>query len=218
MKFSLQKELTSIAIIAVPCIYLIRIWHEMPAVVPTHWNIHGEIDGYGSKLELALIALLIPILTYLAFLIFPYIDPKGKLKNMGGKYKKLQLLLVLVMSILAFFILHSSKNQSLTNLNYVTLAIGLLYIVLGNYFKTIRANYFIGIRTPWTLEDETVWKKTHKLAGILWFVGGSIIVLSSMIISKTPNFILFSITSTIIVIVPVTYSYFTYKKLKSLSL
>ena len=209
---SLQKELPIIAIVLLPFIYLAYIWANLPAEVPLHWNLQGEIDRYGDKSELLLIPILLPLLTYLIFLIVPKIDPKNKLKNMGNKYRSIKVLLTVFMSILALFILYSSKNQSLSNPNYIILLIGVLYIILGNYFKTIRSNYFIGIRTPWTLENETVWKETHKLGGKLWFLGGLIVVLGSVILDKQSNFTLFITLTIIIALVPVIYSYFKFQE------
>lgn len=96
----------------------------------------------------------------------------------------------------------------------MVLIIGLLYLILGNYFKTIKANYFIGIRTPWTLENETVWKETHKLGGKLWFIGGLILILSSLLLEKQTNFTLFIIVTAIISIIPVVYSYLKFQNVK----
>lgn len=139
----------------------------MPQVVPIHWNIKGEIDGYANKGMLLLLPILLPLLVYIIFLIIPMIDPKNKLSQMGNKFQNIKVLVTVFMSVLALFIIYSAKSQSLTNPNYVILGIGVLFIILGNYFKTIKPNYFLGIRTPWTLEDETVWKETH-MAGIMW--------------------------------------------------
>jgi uncharacterized membrane protein len=130
---------------------------------------------------------------------------------MGNKLETIKVLLTTFMSILALFIIYSAKNQSFANPNYIILLIGVLYIILGNYFKTIKANYFIGIRTPWTLENETVWKKTHKLGGKLWFVGGIIVVLTSLILDKEPNVTVFLIITGIITIIPIVYSYIIFK-------
>ncbi len=92
------------------------------------------------------------------------------------------------------------------------LLIGLLYLILGNYFKTVKANYFIGIRTPWTLENETVWKRTHKLGGKMWFVGGITVIIFSLILDSQINFTLFLVITGIISIIPIIYSYIIYKK------
>jgi hypothetical protein len=87
-------------------------------------------------------------------------------------------------------------------------------MVLGNYFKVIKQNYFLGIKTPWTLESEEVWKLTHILAGKLWIVGGLLIVIFSLVIPEDINFYLFITITSIITIVPIVYSYLIFKKLK----
>lgn len=206
-----KKELPILAIVLLPFVYLAYIWNELPSKVPMHWNINGEIDRYGDKSELILIPFLLPVLVYLIFLIVPKIDPKNKLNKMGGKLQTIKFFLTTFMSILALFIIYTAKNQSFANPNYIVLLIGILFIILGNYFKTIKPNYFIGIRTPWTLENETVWKKTHKLGGKMWFVGGIIVVLASLILDKQLNFTLFLIIAALISIIPIAYSYVVFK-------
>ena len=208
---NLKKELPLIAIVLLPFIYLAYIWNQLPEKVPMHWDIKGEIDRYGEKMELIIIPILLPLLVYIIFLIVPKIDPKNKLNKMGNKLQTIKVLLTTFMSILALFIIYSAKNQSFANPNYIILLIGVLYIILGNYFKTIKANYFIGIRTPWTLENESVWKKTHKLGGKLWFVGGIIVVLTSLILDKEPNVTVFLIITGIITTIPIVYSYIIFK-------
>jgi immunity protein, SdpI family len=210
----LKKELPLIVIVLLPFIYLAYIWNQLPEKVPMHWNINGEIDRYGDKMELILIPILLPLLIYVIFLVIPKIDPKNKLNKMGNKLQTIKILLTTFMSILALFIIYSVKNQSIDNPNYIVLSIGVLYIILGNYFKTIKANYFIGIRTPWTLENETVWKETHKLGGKMWFIGGIIVVLSSLILDKQPNLTVFLIVTGIITIIPIVYSYIVFEKEK----
>ncbi len=210
----LKQEWPLLVIVALPFIYLAYTWSQLPEQVPMHWNMKGEIDRYGSKLELLMIPFLLPVLTYLIFLIVPNIDPKNKLNKMGKKLDSIKFLLTTLMSILALFIIYSVKNESLANPNYIVLLIGVLYVILGNYFKTIKANYFIGIKTPWTLENETVWKATHQLAGKMWFIGGIVVVLSSLLADNQTNFILFIVITVIISMVPVVYSYFKFKSLK----
>lgn len=208
----LKNELPLIAIVLLPFIYLAYIWNQLPEKVPMHWDINGDIDRYGDKIELLLIPFLLPFLVYVIFLVVPKIDPKKKLHKMGNKLQNLKILMTTFMSVLALFIIYSSKNQTFTNPNYIILFIGVLYIILGNYFKTIKANYFIGIRTPWTLESETVWKETHNLGGKMWFVGGILVVLSSMVLDKQANSTLFLIITAIITIIPVVYSYLLFRK------
>lgn len=213
MNQRLKKELPLIAIALIPSVYLGIIWNRLPEKVPLHWNLNGEIDRYGNKTELIVLAILLPLLVYGLFLIIPSIDPKNKLKQMGNKYQSIKTILTTFMSGLAVFIIYSAEKETLTNPNYILILIGLLYIILGNYFQTIKANYFIGIRTPWTLENETVWKETHKLGGKMWFIGGIVVILSSLILSKGTNFTLFLIITGIITIIPLVYSYLKFKSL-----
>lgn len=210
-----KKEIPILLIVLIPFIYLAYIWNTLPETVPVHWNWKGEIDDWGDKSMLILITFLLPGLTYILFSIIPLIDPKKKIQNMGNKYHNLKFLMVLFMSALALFIIYSVKEQSITNPSLIILAIGLLYILLGNYMKTIKANYFIGIRTPWTLENETVWKSTHILAGKLWFIGGLAIIISSLTTSKSFNSIFFITVTVLITLIPLIYSYLQYKKLKN---
>ena len=137
---NLKKELPLIAIVLLPFIYLAYLWNDLPSKVPMHWNLKGEIDRYGDKSELIIIPILLPLLVYVIFLVVPKIDPKNKLNKMGDKLQTIKFLLTTFMSILALFIIYSAKNQSFANPNYIILLIGVLYIILGNYFKTIKVN------------------------------------------------------------------------------
>ena len=215
MKLNLQKELPLIAIVLAPFIYLAFIWKNLPDSVPIHWDIEGDIDRYGDKSELILIPILLPLLIYVIFTIVPLIDPKGKIQQMGNKYFILKTAMTVFMSILASIIIYAVKNESLYNPNYIILLIGILLMILGNYFKTLRANYFIGIRTPWTLENQTVWKETHKLAGKIWFIGGLVIIVSSLLLDKEANFRLFIGTIIVISLIPVIYSFFKFRSLSN---
>lgn len=213
MKSKTHKELPLILSVLVPFVYLATVWNKLPEKVPMHWNIEGEIDRYGEKYEILLIPILLPLATYLLLTVIPKIDPKGKIKSMGSKYHTLKTWITVLTSALALVLIYASMNQSLYNPNYMVLLIGILFVLLGNYFKTLRPNYFIGIKTPWTLENETVWDETHKLAGKLWFAGGFVIIIGSLLLDKKPNFTLFISTTIVIATIPIIYSYVKYKNL-----
>jgi len=217
MNLALRRELPIIAIVLLPFIYLAYIWNDLPPEVPIHWNIEGEIDGYGKKGMLVFVPIMMPLLIYIMFSIIPKIDPKNRLNQMGGKLQNLKIILTLCMSVLALFIIYSSKNQSFTNPNYPILGMGVLFAVIGNYFKTIKPNYFFGIRTPWTLESEMVWKETHKLAGKMWLVGGVLVIFSSLVLEEQPNLTVFLTVTGIIALIPIFYSYLKFNAEKKRS-
>ena len=205
-----KKEIPFLLIAILPFIYLAFIWNNLPDKIPMHWNGSGEIDRYGDKKELVLMLFLLTGITYFVFLVIPKIDPKQKLQNMGNKLNNLRLILGLFMSALAVGIVYSTQQKS-SNPGFVFVIVGLLFTFLGNYFKTIKPNYFIGIRTPWTLENEEVWKKTHLMGGKLWFVGGLLMAMT-FVLPNTIQFYAFMGITAIITIIPIVYSYLEFKK------
>lgn len=208
-----KKEIPFIAVALLPFVYLAYIWNELPKKVPMHWNASGEIDRWGDKSELFVMLFMLTGITYFIFLVIPYIDPKQRLQSMGNKLNNLRLILGLFMSALAIYILYSVQQKT-SNPVLIFPLIGLLFAFLGNYFKTIKPNYFIGIRTPWTLENEEVWKKTHLIGGKLWFVGGLLMALTFVLPNEMQLYTFLGITI-VISIVPIVYSYLEFKKIKN---
>lgn len=208
-----KKEIPYLLISLLPFVYLAYIWPSLPQKVPMHWNASGEIDRWGDKTEAIIIPIIMSGIGYFLFLIIPKIDPKGKLQNMGNKLNDFRLILTCFMSLLAIYILYSIKTNN-GDPKMIFPLIGLLFAFLGNYMKTMKPNYFIGIRTPWTLENEEVWKKTHKMGGTLWFVGGLLMTLT-FLLEGTAQFYTFITITAVITIIPVVYSYIEFQKLKN---
>jgi len=208
----LKQEIPLILIVILPLLYVSYVWNLIPETVPIHWNVKGEIDKYGNKITHLLIISLLPVFVYTLFLIMVKIDPKKKLDKMGNKFQKLKFLLVVIFSTLSICLIYFTKNQSPLNPNYIFFLIGVLFIILGNYSKTLKPNYFLGIRTPWTLESESVWKKTHKIGGILMFIGGFSVAFSSLILNAQFNWKFLLIVIGIISILPILYSFYIFKK------
>lgn len=213
MKLATQKELPLLGIVLIPFIYLAYIWNELPSKIPIHWDLQGNIDRYGSKYELLLIPILLPLLIYITFLLAPMIIPKGKIKNIGNKYNTLKVLLTLLMSVIATYFLYYTATYRGSYPKFIIPLIGFLYIIFGNYLKIIKTNYFIGIRTPWALKNETVWKETHKIAGKMFFVGGLLILTGSFIFKFKTSLWLTICISCITIIIPILFSYFKFKRL-----
>jgi len=208
-----KKEIPYLLIALLPFAYLIYIWPSLPQKVPMHWNGSGEIDRWGDKSETIILPFLMSGLVYFIFLVIPKIDPKGKLQNMGNKLNDFRLALSCFMCILSIYILYSIKTNN-ADPKILFPLLGLLFAFLGNYMKTMKPNYFIGFRTPWTLENEEVWKKTHKLGGSLWFIGGLLMMLTFLLHGKTQFYTFIGITA-VISIIPIIYSYIEFQKIKN---
>ena len=209
------KELVLWALILLPYAYLATIWNELPEKVPTHFNIEGVANGWSDKTTLLFIPGALGVGIYILMLVTPFLDPKNRIQQMGEKFYTFRFMLTLFTSVLMTYILYSSKEGSLKNPNMLIALIGALFAILGNYFQTIRPNYFIGIRTPWTLENEQVWKKTHLLGGRIWMAGGILIIVLSFLIKDNHSLMIaFGILSLIMVIIPVIFSYAEFKREK----
>lgn len=210
---NIKKEIPYLLIALLPFAYLIYIWPSLPQRVPMHWNGSGEIDRWGDKSETLIIPILMSAVVYIVFLMAPKIDPKRKLQNMGHKLDNFRLALTCFMSVLSIYILYCIKNIN-GDPKLLLPLLGLLFVFFGNYMKTMKPNYFIGFRTPWTLENETVWKKTHQLGGNLWFIGGILTMLTFLLHGKTQFYTFIGIT-VVISIIPIIYSYIEFQKIKN---
>ena len=185
---------------------------KLPEQVPSHWNIHGEIDGYMSKpWGVYLLPTLSTAISLLLF-ILPSISPKGFKLDAA---KKVYEIIILVMSVFMLGIMvltfEAGLNNEIDMNQWVLVAMGLLFIILGNYLSKVPKNFFLGIRTPWTLASDKVWYKTHRLASWTFVVAGIIAVLGGIL--QWP----FSwLTGTVMAaaIIPVVYSLIIYKNIE----
>lgn len=211
------KESFQWAFIALPYVYLSTIWNQLPERVPTHFNMEGIANDWSNKDTLLFIPGGLGIIIYFSMLIVPFLDPKKKIQQMGDKYSTFRLMLTIFISLLATYMLYVSNAGSIKNSNMLFALLGLLFAMLGNYLQTVRQNYFIGIRTPWTLESEQVWKSTHRLAGRLWTVGGVLITILAFLINNHHLFLtIFFIIIGILSFVPYIFSYIEFRKEKNM--
>lgn len=212
---NLWKEILLIVITGIPFVYLAFIWEQLPQQVPTHFNFSGQADDWSSKSSAWIVGLICNFTLYFLFLVLPKLDPKRKLEEMGNKYFSLRLLLTIFFALLTGYIFTAMKSGSLQDGSILFALIGGLFAFLGNYFQTVRPNYFVGIRTPWTLENEEVWKRTHRIGGIIWMIGGILMIAMAFLLrDEMAKGISMAVIIGILTIVPIVYSYVEYKKLK----
>src|ERR1035437_10349041 len=209
------KELILWILIIIPFIYLAIVWKNLPAQVPTHFDFSGNPNDWTAKNSMPFLIGAMGIGTYLLMLFIPFFDPKKKIQQMGDKYYSLRLLMTFFMSALSVYILYAGNGNKIRPAVLIAL-IGAFDAVFGNYLQTVKPNYFIGIRTPWTLENEQTWRSTHRMAGRMWMAGGLLIMIMSLALNSNVELgILFAIVTVIIVLVPIIYSYKQFKKTHS---
>jgi uncharacterized membrane protein len=177
----MKKIILNIIIVAIPFIYAYMQYSQLGESIPVHFDINGVADRMGSKYNIFMgggIALLIFLILELTYRF----DPKKSLAAMGSNFDKFQFLLVLLMSILGCVMVYSMSNPyTSTTIKITFTLLSCIFIVIGNYMTSFRPNYGIGFRTPWTLESEVVWTRTHRVASKLYMCIGLLGILTSWI-------------------------------------
>ncbi len=184
----------------------------LPDQIPIHFDAEGNVDNYGGRIYIFLEPFIIFAMIILAETV-RNIDPK---KAAYSKFNKQYYLIFFLVSLLMLAIQLYTIACGMNAVGELDISIimpfimGLLFTVIGNSMPKFKQNYYAGIRTSWTLSDEEVWYKTHRLGGKVWFAGG----LSIMISAILPAYIKFKVlfgAIIIMVLVPIIYSYVIYK-------
>lgn len=222
MKTNTKHFLGQLPLALLPLIYLLFVWSHLQEQVPLHYNMNNEPDRMGSKHELGLVILfMIAISLGLSALLrnIHKIDPKHKYPENALIMQKISWIMVFFLSALGVFIVYQTlafqKGEKLLFAGKgVLLLITLIFIVLGNFLNNLKPNYFVGIRTPWNLENEENWRKTHHLAAKLMFYGGLLMLLLVIALPEPFSFYAFLAGIVPIVLIPFVYSYLLFRREK----
>jgi uncharacterized membrane protein len=191
----------------------IAVYPALPDRIVSHWNAEGQADGYMSKFwGLGLIPLIMTACVAL-FAVIPRIDPLRKnYEKFRNYYEGFILMFVFFMLVIQVqIILWSSGYQVSPNLT-LPVPVGIMFIYLGFLIEKAEQNWFVGIRTPWTLTSKTVWKETHELGGKLFKISGIICFAGLLFQDFAIWFIMVPVLAT--ALVTVVYSYYAFQKEK----
>ena len=206
MKIKINKKLvvfTSILIL-LPSLVCCVFWYQLPEKMPTHFNLLGQADGYNHKVFaiFGLPALMLLMHWVLLFLMIK--DPKSS--NISSKIQVLIYWIIPFVSCLSMISIYGeSLGYSMMSGLLAQIFMGVVMIVIGNYLPKTHRNYIIGIRLPWTLESDKNWRKTHRLSGKIWVLGGLLLFLNSFV--QLYVYWVFFLTLFFVVIIPSVYSY-----------
>ena len=205
---TIRKELIIIVLTALPIIYLLVNWSVLPDRLPVHFDGNGEPNGYGSKL----VFIFLPLGLYLLLVVVPFIDPrKSNYVLFSSTYFKIRIILSAFLGLLNTVVIYNELHGISKIGSFVPISVFILITLLGIYMGNISPNYFVGIKVPWTLNNDEVWIRTHKLAGKLWFWGG-ILGIVSLFFVKNAALVMLPIII-VITVVPIVYSYIIYQKI-----
>ena len=188
------------------------LYPTLPDPMPSHWNVDGEVDGWMPKLWGVAVLPGSAILIFIVFRLIPRISPKGfRTESFSGVLNILQVAMVAFACFVAFLVLFTAKGIDVHLNQMIYGGMGVLFIVIGNYLGKVRKNFFVGIRTPWTLASDEVWTRTHRMAGWTFIVMG-IFFLAGAFVRIEPMWLVTIII--LLALVPVVYSYFLYRRVE----
>ncbi len=202
-----------IAIIFFSFIVGVYLYPYLPEQFASHWNVMGEVDGYMIKFWGVFLMPTVSIGMLLLFLLIPKIDPlKKNIEVFRRQYNLLITLIIVFLLYIYALSLTWNFGYRFDIVRFIIPAIGLLFIYIGSILKYAKRNWFVGIRTPWTLSSDTVWDKTHALGGKLFQLAGALAFAGLFF----PAYLLWFVVAPIIAvsIYTILYSYFEYSKKK----
>jgi uncharacterized membrane protein len=208
----IRADIISLVFIVAAITVAAFLYPGLPEMIPTHWNAQGEVDGYMRKPGGVLIMPAAAMFTYVIMKLIPVISPKGfRTEKFSDLIGVLQVTLVGFMSIVAILVLLEARGLNVRINEMIIAGVGLLFVIIGNYLGKVRKNFFIGIRTPWTLASDEVWNRTHRIGGKLFIMSGIIIWIGALL--RLP------LTWTVgvavgLVLIPFVYSYFLYRRIE----
>ena len=186
----------------------------LPDRMITHWNINGQADGWGDKSTLVVFIPFLIIGLYILFRFLPKMDPKKEnYIKFDSAYHAFRLLIVAFLAIIYFISVYINLGYNLAMTEIMTWLVGVLFIAIGFLIKNVKQNWFMGIRNPWTLSNEEVWRKTHLMAQKVFIVGGVFFLFMPYI---SPGYvpIIFIFVIVMILLLSVSYSYWLYRKIE----
>ncbi|HEU4887869.1 MAG TPA: SdpI family protein [Thermoanaerobaculia bacterium] len=202
----------SLAMVLIAVTLSLVFYPTLPDPMPTHWNFSGEVDGWSSKMLGAFLMPLLMVGMVALFAVLPRISPRGYPVDAQSRgYRAIELATVAFLLGIHLVILLSATGTAINMTVIVPMLVGALFVVLGNYMSKMRRNFFIGIRTPWTLADEDVWYRTHRLGGRVFVAAG----LALMIVpfAGEAQHAAFTTIAIAAAFIPIVYSYVIYRRL-----
>ena len=210
-----MRKWIPLLIIAAAFIASAIAYPRLPETIPTHWNMDGQPDGWSSRAFGALITPVILLFVWGFVRVLPAIDPRGaNYAKFGGAFEAIFDSLMVFLLGMHIVLLRAGLGHPVQIQRIAPFGIGVLLIVIGNLLPRCRPNWFVGIRTPWTLSSDRVWEKTHRFGGRLFVAAGFLIAVAALFWVQWVHVVL--VTSILLVLAAVLiYSYLEWKREQS---
>ena len=188
------------------------MYARLPEQIPIHWDAGGQVNGYTSRawgvwmmpLVLVAMAVILPRL--------PAIDPRRQnYEKFRPSYDLVVNAVMTLIAVMHVLMLGAGAGWPVSMERVTPIMVGLLFVVLGNVLPRARPNWLFGIRTPWTLTNDRVWERTHRVGGIT-FVAGGLLLLVSAFLNPRAMIVVLVVAAVSASIIPVVYSYFAWRQ------
>lgn len=192
---------------------VIYFWNQLPKTVPSHWNVHGEVDGYSGRWLVLLAPFISILVSCFCIYVLRFIKDKGKKEKLAQAIEKFIVTFALFFAVVFVCVLLAALGITLDMSLIISVAVGIMLIPVGLIIRDVPQNYWIGVRLPATLENEEVWKKTNKLGGILIAKCGALFAVFAFFPAPF-NFIVPIVALLAAIIYIAIYAHLLYNKLK----
>ena len=212
----MKKQLIiAIGLILLPFAYAFFLYPTLPYKIPMHFNMNGEVDGWGSREGIYLLPSIMGFVSIFVFLMMANIkkiEPKRYAGADEKIYAQLGLFTVGFLCCLSLVILYGTSHIGIEINKLIFPLLGFAFTGMGIYMPKLKQNYLAGFKLPWTLENEANWDATHALAGKVWTIGGTLQMISALLLNGPSIFIVFMSITAVMVIIPSAFSYRMFKR------
>ncbi len=169
-------------VIAAMVLFLALTWSQLPERMAVHWNASFQVDRYGSRLAAAGLFPVLALAFWLGIPLLRRLDPRREhYERFDATFWIVVNLLVLMLAALEVAVVGFNLGWPVDMQRVVLGLLGLLFVALGNYMPRVRSNWWMGIRTPWTLSSERVWRETHRVGGRTFVLGGLVTIVAAFL-------------------------------------
>lgn len=207
-----RTNLLSMGLVVLSFVMAATLYNRLPESVPTHWNARGEVDGFTSKPWGPFMLPLVMAGVYLLLIVIPRISPRGlRVDRFQRVFEIMQAAILAFLFFVTVLALLVGIGTPVPMDRAIHAGTGLLLVVLGNFMGKLTKNFFVGIRTPWTLASDEVWLRTHRLGGKLFVLAGVGLFVSGLLGGgAVPLLAAVAVAGGI----PVVYSYVLYRRIE----
>lgn len=193
-------------VVLLPLLVGLLLWNRLPDVMTTHWNAAGEADGASGKGFAVFFTPLFLLFMHLICVGATALDTGNE--NQSKKALYIAYWAMPLVSLYAGVMIYGTTFQvTIDPTQAMSFLLGLLFVFIGNYMPKMQPNHTLGIRIPQTLKDADNWRKTHRLAGKVWFAGGIALIPLPFFLKGGALFIAFAVILTVLIAVPLVYSF-----------